>query len=150
MGRWRPRSAEPSARPVGFEEISDGQAYAGAVEWAGKGPYVDALVDIWRAVREGRLETVTDGVKRVTGGNRSRSRSGPRRTPRPFSSVSVRALKRIHVDQYGADRLAPGAITREGGMRLVGRSVNERFHHAWKDKKHSLRLVEAVSILIGG
>jgi uncharacterized protein YbjT (DUF2867 family) len=54
-------------RPVGFEEISDRQAYAGAVQWAGNGPYVDALVDIWRAVREGRLETVADGVKRVTG-----------------------------------------------------------------------------------
>ena len=52
---------------VGFEEISDRRAYADAVEWAGKGPYVDALVDIWRAVREGRLDTVTDGVKRVTG-----------------------------------------------------------------------------------
>ena len=54
-------------KPVRFEEISDRQAYAGAVQWAGKGPYVDALVDIWRAVRESRLETVTDGVKRVTG-----------------------------------------------------------------------------------
>ena len=54
-------------KPVGFEEISDAQAYTRAVRWAGKGPYVDALVDIWRAVREGRLETVTDGVKRVTG-----------------------------------------------------------------------------------
>jgi uncharacterized protein YbjT (DUF2867 family) len=30
-------------------------------------PYVDALVEIWRAVREGRLDTVTDGIKRVTG-----------------------------------------------------------------------------------
>ncbi|MGO4565211.1 NAD(P)H-binding protein [Rhizobium sp. 2YAF20] len=54
-------------RPVGFEEISDRQAYADAVQWAGKGPNVDALVDIWRAVRESRLETMTDGVKRVTG-----------------------------------------------------------------------------------
>ena len=54
-------------KPVRFEEISDEQAYAGAVEWAGKGPYVDALVDIWRAVREGRLDTVTDGVKQVIG-----------------------------------------------------------------------------------
>jgi uncharacterized protein YbjT (DUF2867 family) len=54
-------------KPVGFEEISDGQAYRDAVEWAGKGPYVDALVGIWRAVREGRLDTVTDGVNRVTG-----------------------------------------------------------------------------------
>jgi uncharacterized protein YbjT (DUF2867 family) len=40
---------------VRFEEISDKQAYAGVVRWAGKGPYADALVDIWRAVREGRL-----------------------------------------------------------------------------------------------
>ena len=54
-------------KPLGFEEISDDEAYAAAVKWAGKGPYVDALVGIWRAVREGRLDTVTDGVKRVTG-----------------------------------------------------------------------------------
>lgn len=54
-------------KPVAYEEITDRQAYVGAVRWAGKGPYVDALVDIWRAVREGRLDTVTDGVKRVAG-----------------------------------------------------------------------------------
>ncbi|HET6147376.1 MAG TPA: NAD(P)H-binding protein [Polyangia bacterium] len=48
-----------------FEEISDQQAYAGLVRWAGRGPYADALVDIWRAVREGRLATVSDGVKQV-------------------------------------------------------------------------------------
>lgn len=50
---------------VRFEEISDQQAYAGVVRWAGKGPYADALVDIWRAVREGRLATVSDGVQQV-------------------------------------------------------------------------------------
>jgi uncharacterized protein YbjT (DUF2867 family) len=54
-------------KPVGFEEISDQQAYARTVEWAGNGPYVDALVNIWRAVRECRLDTVTGEVKRVTG-----------------------------------------------------------------------------------
>lgn len=54
-------------KAVDFEEISDKQAYADTVKWAGKGPYADALVDIWRAVREGRLDTVTDGVKRTTG-----------------------------------------------------------------------------------
>lgn len=52
---------------VRFEEISDEEAYAGVVRWAGKGPYADALVDIWRAVREGRLATVTDEVRRVLG-----------------------------------------------------------------------------------
>ena len=32
-----------------------------------KADYADALVDIWRAVREGRLATVSDGVKQVIG-----------------------------------------------------------------------------------
>ena len=53
-------------RRVHFEELSDEQAFAAVVGWAGKGPYADALVDIWRAVREGRLATVSDGVKQVT------------------------------------------------------------------------------------
>ncbi|MES1184631.1 MAG: SDR family oxidoreductase [Myxococcales bacterium] len=52
---------------VRFEEISDEQAYASVVRWAGKGPYADALVDIWRAVREGRLATVSDGVPQILG-----------------------------------------------------------------------------------
>ncbi len=50
---------------VRFEEISDQQAYESVVRWAGKGAYADALVDIWRAVREGRLTTVSDGVQQV-------------------------------------------------------------------------------------
>jgi uncharacterized protein YbjT (DUF2867 family) len=50
---------------VRFEELSDEQAHADVVGWAGKGPYADALVDIWRAIREGRLATVSDGVKQV-------------------------------------------------------------------------------------
>lgn len=54
-------------KPVAFEEISDQDAYLDTVEWAGEGPYADALVDIWRAVRHGRLDTVTDGVRRVSG-----------------------------------------------------------------------------------
>lgn len=54
-------------KPVEFEELSDQQAYNDAVAWGGEGPYVDALVDIWRAVREGRLDTVTDEVRRVIG-----------------------------------------------------------------------------------
>ena len=54
-------------KPVRFEEITDGQAYARTIEWAGKGAYADALVDIWRAVRESRLDTVTDGVRQITG-----------------------------------------------------------------------------------
>ena len=56
-----------TGKRVRFEEISDKQAYADVVGWAGEGPYADALVDIWRAVREGRLATVSDGVKPVIG-----------------------------------------------------------------------------------
>ena len=65
-------------KPVRFEEITDGQAYARTVEWAGRGAYADALVDIWRAVRESRLDTVTDGVKQTTG-----------REPIPFAHWAV-------------------------------------------------------------
>ncbi|WP_168879911.1 NAD(P)H-binding protein [Rhizobium sp. P28RR-XV] len=54
-------------KSIRFEEISDRQAHAGVVAWAGRGPYADALVDIWRAVREGRLATVSDGVMQVIG-----------------------------------------------------------------------------------
>lgn len=54
-------------RRVRFEEISDRQALAGVVRWAGKGPYADALVDIWRAVREGRMATVTNEVQQILG-----------------------------------------------------------------------------------
>jgi uncharacterized protein YbjT (DUF2867 family) len=54
-----------TGKRVRFEEISDQQAYAGVVRWAGKGPYADALVDIWRAVREGRLATVSNGVEQI-------------------------------------------------------------------------------------
>jgi uncharacterized protein YbjT (DUF2867 family) len=41
---------------------------------------------IWRAVREGRLATVSDGVIRSSGEGPSHSTGGPRRTPTPFSS----------------------------------------------------------------
>ena len=54
-------------QPIDYVEITDQQAYAETVEWTGEGPYVDAIMDIWRAVRQGRLDTVTDGVKRITG-----------------------------------------------------------------------------------
>ncbi len=50
---------------VRFEEISDHEAYVDVVRWAGKGPYADALVDIWRAVREGRMAMVSSGVEEV-------------------------------------------------------------------------------------
>lgn len=54
-------------KPIGYEAISDRQAHARTIAWAGEGAYADALVDIWRAVREGRLDTVTDGVAQILG-----------------------------------------------------------------------------------
>ena len=47
---------------AGLEAISDDEARPG-----GDSAFADALVDIWRAVREGRLATVTDEVQRVLG-----------------------------------------------------------------------------------
>jgi hypothetical protein len=49
-------------KTIRFEEISDVEARPGFDR-----AYADALVDIWRAIREGSLATVTDGVQRVLG-----------------------------------------------------------------------------------
>ncbi|MBB6486904.1 NAD(P)H-binding protein [Rhizobium lusitanum] len=52
--------------PIRYETISDAEALAGALMWADR-PYAEALVDIWRAVREGRLATVSTGVEQQLG-----------------------------------------------------------------------------------
>ena len=66
MARWlRPSAA--IGKPVRFEEISDRAGVCGRGRMGREGPLCDALVDIWRAVREGRLATVSDGVKQVIG-----------------------------------------------------------------------------------
>ncbi|MEZ4233553.1 MAG: NAD(P)H-binding protein [Polyangiaceae bacterium] len=49
-------------KAIRFEEISDEEARPDF-----DGAYADALVDIWRAIRQGRLATVTDGVQQVLG-----------------------------------------------------------------------------------
>ncbi len=54
-------------KPVRFEQISDERAHKGTLARGDDRELADALVDIWRAVREGRLATVSDGVERVTG-----------------------------------------------------------------------------------
>lgn len=54
-------------RSVRFDPISDAQALEMALAWADRRAYAEALVDIWRAVREGRLSTVSDGVERIFG-----------------------------------------------------------------------------------
>jgi hypothetical protein len=54
-------------KAVRFESISDTQARKMALGWADSRDYAEALVDIWRAIREDRLATVTDEVERVLG-----------------------------------------------------------------------------------
>jgi uncharacterized protein YbjT (DUF2867 family) len=48
-------------RTVRFERITDDEARIGS------GAYADALVDIWRAIREGRVSAVTHEVERILG-----------------------------------------------------------------------------------
>lgn len=54
-------------QPVRFEAISDERAHRGLLARGGDRPFADAVVDIRRAVRDGRLATVSDGVERVLG-----------------------------------------------------------------------------------
>jgi uncharacterized protein YbjT (DUF2867 family) len=61
-GEMASRIGAAIGKTIRFEEISDEEA----------GPdfdprYADALVDSWRAIREGRLATVTGGVQEVLG-----------------------------------------------------------------------------------
>ncbi|TAU55623.1 SDR family oxidoreductase [Rhizobium leguminosarum] len=55
---------EAIGKSVRYETLSDADAMAGALMWADRA-YAEVLVDIWRAVREGRLATVSDGVQQV-------------------------------------------------------------------------------------
>ena len=61
-GEMASRIGAAIGRTIRFEPISDEDARPN-VEPA----YADALVDIWRAVREGRLATVTGGVQQILG-----------------------------------------------------------------------------------
>ncbi|MEO8068557.1 MAG: SDR family oxidoreductase [Flavobacteriales bacterium] len=57
---------EAIGKPIRYETLSDADALADALIWADR-VYADALVDIWRAVREGRLATVSGGVQKALG-----------------------------------------------------------------------------------
>jgi uncharacterized protein YbjT (DUF2867 family) len=50
-------------KAIRFVDISDSEAR----DRVGDGAEADALVDIWRAIRKGRVATVTDGVQRILG-----------------------------------------------------------------------------------
>jgi uncharacterized protein YbjT (DUF2867 family) len=66
-GEMAARIGDVIGRSVRFESISDAAALKMALTRADTGAYAEALVDIWRAVREGRLSTVSDGVERIVG-----------------------------------------------------------------------------------
>ena len=61
-GEMASRIGAAIGKTIRFEEISDEEARPDFDP-----DYADALVDIWRAIREGRLATVTDGVQEVLG-----------------------------------------------------------------------------------
>lgn len=61
-GEMASRIGAAIGKTIRFEEVSDEEARPDFDR-----AYADALVDIWRAIREGRLATVTDGVQRVLG-----------------------------------------------------------------------------------
>jgi uncharacterized protein YbjT (DUF2867 family) len=54
-------------RPLKFLPTSDEEARRASLARGLSRPYADALASIFRAIREGRLATVTDGVERVVG-----------------------------------------------------------------------------------
>jgi uncharacterized protein YbjT (DUF2867 family) len=59
--------AEAIGRPIAFQPITDEQARLRLLGNRMPAPVADALVSLWRAVREGQVATVTDTVSRVLG-----------------------------------------------------------------------------------
>jgi uncharacterized protein YbjT (DUF2867 family) len=57
---------EATGQSIRYETLSDADAMAGVSIWADHA-YAEALVDIWRAIREGRLATVSNGVWQLLG-----------------------------------------------------------------------------------
>jgi uncharacterized protein YbjT (DUF2867 family) len=54
-------------KPLRFQPISDEEARQQQIAWGTPKPMVEARLSIFRAIREGRLATVTDAVERVLG-----------------------------------------------------------------------------------
>lgn len=52
---------------VRYEQLSDQEALEVALSYGAGRRYADALVDIWRAIRDGRVQTVTRDLERLLG-----------------------------------------------------------------------------------
>ncbi|MBK9220002.1 MAG: NmrA family NAD(P)-binding protein [Uliginosibacterium sp.] len=77
-------------KPVRYALRTDAEALALAQQWAER-PYAEALVDIWRAVREGRQATVSHGVVQVLGRAPRRFAEWVEENIRAFGGRSKRA-----------------------------------------------------------
>lgn len=66
-GEMAARIGAVIGKGIRFESLSDAQARKLALGWAENREYAEALVDIWRAIREGRLTTVSSEVERILG-----------------------------------------------------------------------------------
>lgn len=73
-GEMAAQIGEVIGRPVRFEAMSDDDARRQQVGWDAESAMVDARLSIFRAIREGQLAEVTDGVMRVLS-----------RQPKPFA-----------------------------------------------------------------
>lgn len=54
-------------KPIRFQPISEEEARKQQVAWGAPAELVEARLSIFRAIREGRLATVTDTVEQVLG-----------------------------------------------------------------------------------
>ncbi|HTU93393.1 MAG TPA: SDR family oxidoreductase [Gemmataceae bacterium] len=54
-------------KPLDFQAISDEEACQQQIEWGTPQPLIEARLSIFRAIRAGRLATVTDTVQRILG-----------------------------------------------------------------------------------
>jgi len=54
-------------RHLRFQPISEEEARHQQIKWGAPAPMVEARLSIFRAIREGRLAAVTDGVERILG-----------------------------------------------------------------------------------
>jgi uncharacterized protein YbjT (DUF2867 family) len=59
--------AEATGRPLRFESMSEEVAREQQIAWGAEKALCDARLSIFRAIREGRLATVTDTVERILG-----------------------------------------------------------------------------------
>lgn len=107
---------ETIGKSVRYETLSDADALAGALMWADRA-YAEALVDIWRTIREGRLATVSDGVRQLLG-----------RSPKSFGDWIGENVG------YFAKKSGPIPMTLCLGSTLLRPTATYRPSSGWADR----------------